>query len=84
MSLRAVLDGQVQGVELEVRDYGPGVEEAQLERLTEPFYRTDGARARATGGVGLGMYLCRLIAEAHGGTIVAGNAHPGLQIIVRM
>jgi len=82
--LRAVVDGKVQGIELEVRDFGPGVDEAQLERLTEPFYRTDGARARATGGVGLGMYLCRLIAEAHGGTFVVRNAHPGLQIVVRM
>jgi signal transduction histidine kinase len=84
VSLRAVVDGKVQGVELEVRDHGPGVDEAQLERLTEPFYRTDGARARATGGVGLGMYLCRLIAEAHGGTFVVRNAHPGLQIVVRI
>ncbi|KQU82283.1 histidine kinase [Variovorax sp. Root318D1] len=84
VSLRAVVDGKVQGIELEVRDFGPGVDEAQLERLTEPFYRTDGARARATGGVGLGMYLCRLIAEAHGGTFVVRNAHPGLQIVVRM
>jgi len=80
VSLRALADG---GVELEVRDFGPGVDEAQLERLTEPFYRTDGARARATGGVGLGMYLCRLIAEAHGGRLTVRNAHPGLQISVR-
>lgn len=71
------------GAELEVRDFGPGVDDAQLERLTEPFYRTDGARARATGGVGLGMYLCRLIAEAHGGRLTVRNAHPGLQISVR-
>lgn len=84
VSLRAAIDGPTQGVELEVRDHGPGVEEAQLERLTEPFYRTDGARARATGGVGLGMYLCRLIAEAHGGSLAVRNAHPGLQIVVRL
>ena len=80
VSLRAPADG---GAELEVRDFGPGVDDAQLERLTEPFYRTDGARARATGGVGLGMYLCRLIAEAHGGRLTVRNAHPGLQISVR-
>jgi signal transduction histidine kinase len=84
VSLRAVVDGRVQGVELEVRDFGPGVDEAQLGRLTEPFYRTDGARARATGGVGLGMYLCRLVAEAHGGTLTVRNANPGLQIVVRL
>ncbi|WP_183024170.1 ATP-binding protein [Variovorax sp. UMC13] len=84
VSLRAVLDGPKQGVEIEVRDHGPGVDEAQLDRLTEPFYRTDGARARATGGVGLGMHLCRLIAEAHGGEVVVRNAHPGLQITIRL
>jgi signal transduction histidine kinase len=78
------VDGKVQGVELEVRDFGPGVDVTQVDRLTEPFYRTDGARARATGGVGLGMYLCRLIAEAHGGTLTVRNAHPGLQIVARL
>ena len=71
-----------QGVELEVRDFGPGVDAAQLERLTEPFYRTDSARQRATGGVGLGMYLCRLVAEAHGGTFTVRNAEPGLAVSV--
>ncbi len=71
-----------QGVELQVRDFGPGVDDAQLDRLTEPFYRTDSARQRATGGVGLGMYLCRLVAEAHGGQLTVRNAQPGLQIDV--
>ncbi|WP_431274377.1 HAMP domain-containing sensor histidine kinase [Variovorax ureilyticus] len=69
-----------QGIELEVRDFGPGVEAAQLDRLTEPFYRTDSARQRATGGVGLGMYLCRLVAEAHGGRLSVRNAVPGLAV----
>jgi len=77
IALRAAGQG---GVELEVRDFGPGVEPAQLERLTEPFYRTDSARQRATGGVGLGMYLCRLVAEAHGGTLRVRNAQPGLAV----
>ncbi|HEY2255069.1 MAG TPA: ATP-binding protein [Variovorax sp.] len=73
-----------QGVELEVRDFGPGVDEAQLAHLAEPFYRTDGARQRATGGVGLGMYLCRLVAEAHGGTLSVRNAQPGLAVTARL
>ncbi|MET0540129.1 MAG: ATP-binding protein, partial [Variovorax sp.] len=60
--------------------FGPGVAAEQLVHLTEPFYRTDSARARATGGVGLGMYLCRLVAEAHGGTLEVRNAEPGLSI----
>jgi len=73
-----------QGVVLTVRDHGPGVEDSKLERLTEPFYRTDSARQRATGGVGLGLYLCRLIAEAHGGQLIASNANPGLRIEVSL
>ncbi|MES2531380.1 MAG: HAMP domain-containing sensor histidine kinase [Pseudomonadota bacterium] len=73
-----------QGVELVVRDFGPGVDAAQLAHLTEPFYRADGARQRSTGGVGLGMYLCRLVAEAHGGSLEVRNAEPGLAVIVRL
>ena len=64
-------------VELEVRDFGPGVDEAQLEHLTEPFYRTDSARQRATGGVGLGMYLCRLVAAGAWRQLTVRNAQPG-------
>ncbi|MDR6857931.1 ATP-binding protein [Variovorax guangxiensis] len=77
IALRAAGQG---GIALEVRDFGPGVDAEQLEHLTEPFYRTDSARQRATGGVGLGMYLCRLVAEAHGGTLTVRNAQPGLAV----
>jgi signal transduction histidine kinase len=70
------------GVLLEVRDFGPGVDPDQIDHLTEPFYRTDGARQRATGGVGLGMYLCRLVAEAHSAQLQVRNAVPGLSIQV--
>jgi len=77
LSLRR-LDGDT--LEIEVRDFGPGVEASQLEHLTEPFFRTDGARQRATGGVGLGMYLCRLVVEAHGGRFTVRNANPGLAV----
>ena len=68
---------------LTVRDHGPGVPDDQLARLTEPFYRPDVARTRAAGGVGLGLYLCRLVAQSHGGTLVLRNAHPGLEAVVR-
>jgi signal transduction histidine kinase len=72
--------GTPQGVRLVVRDFGPGMEEGQLQHATEAFYRADEARLRSTGGVGLGLYLCRLVAEAHGGTLVLRNANPGLEI----
>ena len=64
---------------LTVRDFGPGVDESALARLAEPFYRTDAARQRTTGGVGLGLYLCQLVAQAHGGRLELRNAHPGLE-----
>ncbi len=66
-----------------VRDHGAGVPEDQLSRLAEPFYRPDVARTRATGGVGLGLYLCRLVAQSHGGSLVLRNASPGLDATVR-
>ena len=62
-----------------VRDHGPGVGDAELAHLTEAFYRTDSARLRSTGGVGLGLHLCALIARAHGGRLVLRNARPGLE-----
>jgi signal transduction histidine kinase len=65
-----------------VRDHGPGVPEDQLPNLAQPFYRPDAARERATGGVGLGLYLCKLVALAHGGAFSVRNASPGLAVTV--
>ncbi|MEC0168728.1 HAMP domain-containing sensor histidine kinase [Paenibacillus graminis] len=50
---------------LEVTDSGRGMSAAHLERVFEPFYRVDHARSREHGGAGLGLALCRQIAEAH-------------------
>jgi signal transduction histidine kinase len=71
-----------QGVELEVRDHGPGVPDDQLPHLGQAFFRPDTARTRSAGGVGLGLYLCRLVAQAHGGTFAVRNARPGLAVTV--
>ena len=62
---------------LELRDSGPGVSDEQLERLFDRFYRAEGSRSRATGGSGLGLSICRNIAEAHGGRIEAGHSPLG-------
>ena len=69
---------------ISVRDFGPGVAAAHLARLSEPFYRTDAARQRSTGGVGLGLTLCRLVAEAHGGALRLRNAQPGLEATLEL
>jgi signal transduction histidine kinase len=81
VQLSTRLDGDA--VLLTVRDHGPGVPDEHLARLTEPFYRPDSARTRAAGGVGLGLYLCRLVAQSHGGTLTLRNASPGLEVLVR-
>ena len=72
------------GVVLTVRDFGPGVQADALARMGEPFFRADAARERATGGVGLGLYLCKLVAQAHGGTLEFRNAEPGLAVRVML
>ena len=69
---------------LSVRDFGPGVDDAQLARLSEAFYRADAARQRRTGGVGLGLYLCRQVAQAHGGALRIRNARPGLELTLSL
>ncbi|HXE48889.1 MAG TPA: ATP-binding protein [Ramlibacter sp.] len=79
---RASLQPEGRGICLSVRDYGPGVPESALPHLAEAFYRPDAARERATGGVGLGLYLCKLVAQAHGGTFSLRNAEPGLEVRV--
>lgn len=53
---------------IRVEDHGPGVPQAQRERIFEKFYRLPGASERS-GGVGLGLSLVRSIAERHGGTV---------------
>lgn len=67
-----------------VRDFGPGVTTEQLAQLAEPFYRTDTARQRQTGGVGLGLHLCQQIAQAHGGSLGIERAEPGLRVTARI
>ena len=54
---------------VEVGDEGPGVPAQARTRIFERFARLDGARARESGGVGLGLALSRAIVEAHGGTL---------------
>ena len=48
-----------------LRDYGRGIPKEDLQKITEAFYMVDKSRARASGGSGLGLALCRRIAELH-------------------
>ncbi|HEX7055551.1 MAG TPA: ATP-binding protein [Burkholderiales bacterium] len=59
---------------LEVRDRGPGIPEAELARIFEPFYRVGDSGSK---GFGLGLAIAQLAVQAHGGTIRAANAPGG-------
>ena len=54
---------------LTVADQGPGIPPGERAHIFEPFHRADPSRARATGGVGLGLAIVSAIATAHGGTV---------------
>jgi signal transduction histidine kinase len=76
IELRARRAGPNQ-VLIEVEDEGSGVPEDALARIFERFARTDAARARSTGGVGLGLSIVDAIAKAHGGRCAAQNTGHG-------
>jgi signal transduction histidine kinase len=65
------------GVEVSVKDDGPGFAEEDLPRVFEKFYRGEQARSRATGGSGLGLAIAAAIVGAHDGNIWAKNADEG-------
>jgi two-component system sensor histidine kinase MprB len=60
---------------IEVRDRGPGIDEQDLPRVFDRFYRSPAARGRP--GSGLGLAIVRQVAECHGGTVHAANAPGG-------
>lgn len=70
-------------LKIEVIDHGAGIAAEHLPYLSEPFYRVDASRQRQTGGYGLGLYLCRVIAEAHGGRLaVQSRLNEGTRVRV--
>jgi signal transduction histidine kinase len=76
---RVVLGAQRENgaVRLEVVDDGPGFAPDDLDHVFEPLFRSDRARAPATGGTGLGLAIARRLARAHGGDIEAANDPAG-------
>jgi signal transduction histidine kinase len=56
-----------------ITDTGPGIPEADIAAMFEPFSRGEASRNRETGGAGLGLTLARAIAEQHGGSLRLSN-----------
>lgn len=72
-------------VAIEVLDDGPGVPEAFLERMSDPFTRSEGSRSRDTGGAGLGLAIAKALVERVGGALrLANRAEGGLRARIEL
>ena len=71
------------GIAVEVADRGPGIPDAELGNVQEPFVRLETSRNRETGGSGLGLALARAAAQAHGGRLELEN-RPGGGLVARI
>lgn len=72
-------------IEMVVEDFGNGIEAQHIPYLTDPFYRADPSRRRETGGYGLGLYLCAVIAEAHRGSLnIESSPGEGTRVTVML
>ena len=69
---------------IDIKDYGGGVPEDELENLFRPFYRVGEARERKSGGVGLGLAIAQRAVFAHKGSIKARNTGKGLQVEIKL
>ncbi|STQ91558.1 ATP-binding protein [Iodobacter fluviatilis] len=68
-----------------IEDQGDGIEDAELERVFEPYVRLETSRSRHTGGSGLGLAIARAIARTHGGEIwLANRKEGGLKAMMRL
>ena len=82
-TVRIERDGEE--VRIVVEDEGPGIPEADLERVFEPFGRLEASRSRETGGSGLGLAIARGIVRGHGGDVRLENrADGGLRATVAL
>lgn len=77
----SVVSGQK--IRVQVVDSGPGIAEAHVDKIFEPFYRVDEARNRKSGGHGLGLAIAASAVRRHGGRISASNKEGGgLEVVV--
>ena len=84
-SATVIVEDGSDALRIRVRDEGPGIPEAELEKVFEPFYRLESSRNRETGGTGLGLAIARNIAQTHGGDIALNNRpKAGLEAVLTL
>jgi signal transduction histidine kinase len=65
-----------QKISLSVSDQGEGISEIEKKRIFDKFYRVGSEETRRTKGTGLGLYICKKIADVHSGTLTVKDNHP--------
>jgi signal transduction histidine kinase len=81
----AAIAATAKTIEITVDDEGPGLPEAELARVFQPFYRVEESRSRETGGTGLGLAIAQSIVQAHGGELTLANrSGGGLRATIRL
>ncbi|MCX7165517.1 MAG: ATP-binding protein [Rhodocyclales bacterium] len=76
-SAHIIIEDGAKELRLVVEDRGPGIPEADLLRVVEPYVRLEASRSRETGGVGLGLTIARDAAVLHGGKLRLENLAAG-------
>lgn len=70
---------------IRITDHGPGIAQAELEKVFEPYFRLESSRAKHTGGTGLGLAIAKAIIEAHNGTItLESQPEQGLTVNINL
>ena len=70
-------------LEIAVRDYGPGIDESQMKKIFELFYRSENELTRETVGTGIGLSLVRELANGMGASVDVRNGDPGAEFAVK-
>jgi signal transduction histidine kinase len=82
---RVTLEQTAGSFRIVIEDDGPGIPEAEFERVFAPFVRLEESRSPETGGIGLGMAIARSIVRGHGGDITLMNRpEGGLRAVIHL
>ena len=83
--VRIVLRGGPEDATIAVEDNGPGIAASELPQVLRPFYRGEGSRNRASGGIGLGLAITNRIVQSLGGQLELENRpEGGLRATIRL
>lgn len=84
-SAELTVQSTASGIQLQVLDNGPGIPDAELEQVLQPFYRVESSRNRDTGGTGLGLAIAQQLCKTLGGDLTLHNrTEGGLCVTVKL